>query len=462
MATVTLTLPEALNRAVAAYKERRFADAEQLCRAILAVKQDVFDALHLLAVAQTMLGRWKDALATYDRVLALRPDHAEALFNRAVTLQKLRRFEEALASYERALALRPDYVEALTNRGVAFRELRRLEEALASYEQALTLRPDYVEALNNRGIALLLAGEYKDGWHDFEWRLLLKDFPSRRPDINAPFWQGEELDGRRLLVFAEQGLGDIIQFARYLPLVAQRRCQLTFLTEAKLIRLLRPLTSGIKVISTLRTDQEFDYQCALMSIPHRLGTDLESIPNIVPYLRAEDALIARWRERIGERGFKIGIAWQGNPQGTIDRGRSIPLTEYFALAQLPRVRLISLQQHDGLNQLAAVPEEVTIETLGEDFDNGLDAFIDTAAVMSNLDLVITSDTSIAHLAGALGHRVWLALKYVPHWVWMLDREDNPWYPTMRLFRQSERDNWKPVFSNMERKLRSLLNGCEGK
>ena len=192
-----------------------------------------------------------------------------------------------------------------------------------------------------------------------------------------------------------------------------------------------------------------------MSLPHRLGTDLMSIPNSVPYLRAEDALIARWRERIGEHGFKIGIAWQGNPQGTIDQGRSIPLAEYFALARFPGVRLISLQKHHGLDQLAALPEDVTIETLGEDFDNGPDAFIDTAAVMRSLDLVITSDTSIAHLAGALGRPMWVALKYVPHWVWLLDREDSPWYPTMRLFRQSERDNWKPVFSNIERELRSL-------
>jgi len=589
---------DALNQAITAHKEGRFADVENLCRAILAVNEESFDALQLLAVAQTMLGRANDALSTYDRAVTMRPDHAEVLYNRGVILQNLQRFDEALASYDRALALRSDFAEALTNRGICLQLLKRFQEALASYERALVLRPDdaaalanravifhelgrldealasheramalrpaaaeplyncgntllklkrfeealtrydralalqpehvealssrglalhalrrfeealesydralalrpgYVEALNNRGsalqevarlgealasyeralalradfagainnrgIALLLAGDFKKGWRDFEWRWRVEDVQNERPNINAPIWRGEALDGHRLLVFAEQGLGDTIQFARYLPLLAQRGCQLTFLTEAKLSRLLRHLTRGIEVINTVGADREFDYQCALMSIPYHLNTSLESIPNNVPYLRAEDALVARWRERIGNHGFKVGIAWQGDPQGAIDQGRSIPLAEYFVLTRVPGVRLISLQRHHGLDQLAAVPQEVTIETLGGDFDGGTDAFIDTAAVMSSLDLVITSDTSIAHLAGALGHPVWVALKLVPHWVWMLDRHDSPWYPTMRLFRQLERDNWEPVFSNMERELRSLASGCETK
>jgi hypothetical protein len=199
-----------------------------------------------------------------------------------------------------------------------------------------------------------------------------------------------------------------------------------------------------------------------MSLPNRLGTDLASIPNSVPYLRAEGALIAHWRERIGEHGFKIGIAWQGNPQGNVDQGRSIPLTEYLALARLPGVRLISLQKQHGLDQLARLSADTKIETLGDEFDSGPDGFIDTAAVMETLDLIITSDTSIAHLAGALGRPTWVALKYVPDWRWLLDRADSPWYPTMRLFRQSESDNWKPVFSAMERELQPLLLECKGK
>jgi hypothetical protein len=224
-----------------------------------------------------------------------------------------------------------------------------------------------------------------------------------------------------------------------------------------MVRLLRPLTSGIEVISDLASDRIFDFQCTLLSLPHHFGTDLMSIPKSVPYLRAEDDHIARWRARIGEHGHKIGIAWQGNPRAKIDQGRSIPLKEYFALARVPGVRLISLQKEDGLDQFAQLPQDVTIETLGEDFDSGPDAFIDTAAVMSSLDLIITSDTSVAHLAGALARPTWVALKYVPDWRWMLDREDSPWYPTVRLFRQRLPGEWSSVFSCIHNELRTLVS-----
>jgi hypothetical protein len=217
--------------------------------------------------------------------------------------------------------------------------------------------------------------------------------------------------------------------------------------------LLRPLACGIEITSSIDPEQKFDFQCALMSLPHRLGTNLASIPNSIPYLHAEDALIALWQQRIGEHGLKIGIAWQGNAQRDIDT-RSIPLTEFFSLARLPGIRLFSLQKQHGSDQLRELPDDVTIETLG-DFDDGPDAFVDTAAAMQNLDLIITSDTSIVHLAGALGRPTWVALNYVPEWRWLLDREDSPWYPTVRLFRQSERDNWRSVFARIERELRSL-------
>ena len=190
-----------------------------------------------------------------------------------------------------------------------------------------------------------------------------------------------------------------------------------------------------------------------MSLPRLFHTELSSIPNKVPYLRAEAELEARWKARIGEHGFKIGIAWQGNPRGKIDDGRSIPLEKFVSLGRVPGVRLISLQKHVGLDQLAG---DIEIETLGDAFDNGPDAFIDTAAVMNSLDLIITSDTSIAHLAGALGRPTWVALKQVPDWRWLLDREDSPWYPTLRLFRQPQRDDWASVFATIERELRSLL------
>ena len=263
---------------------------------------------------------------------------------------------------------------------------------------------------------------------------------------------------RRLLVFSEQGLGDVIQFVRYLPLLLEREANVTFLTSAKLIRLLRPLTAKIAVISATNENAIYDFQCALVSLSHQFNTNLSSIPNQVPYLAAEEELVARWKAGIGEHGFKIGIAWQGNPRAPIDQGRSIPVAEFVPLSGLPGVRLISLQKHYGLDQLALLQPDSKLETLGDDCDNGPDAFVDTAAVMESLDLIITSDTSIAHLAGALGRPTWVVLRHVPDWRWMLDRDDSPWYPTMRLFRQSARDDWRSVFAAIERELRSLLVG----
>jgi hypothetical protein len=302
----------------------------------------------------------------------------------------------------------------------------------------------------------LLLGHYEGGWQDYEWRWQARDFLSKRPDLKPSNWQGENLSGRHLLVYSEQGLGDIIQFVRYLPLLLQREYKITFLTAEKLARLFRQSIPSLHVVDTLQGLQRPDAQVALISLPYFLKTDLSSVPNQVPYLNAEANLETAWKVRIGAHGFKIGIAWQGNPVGAIDAGRSVPLKEFVRLSKIPEVRLISLQKQVGLNQLAGLPEDARIETLGDNFDSGPDAFVDTAAVMNNLDLIITCDTSIAHLAGALGRPTWVALKHVPDWRWMLDREDTPWYPTMRLFRQDQRDEWGRVFSKIEESLRGLL------
>ena len=199
----------------------------------------------------------------------------------------------------------------------------------------------------------------------------------------------------------------------------------------------------------------FDFQCALMSVPKDLGVGIDSIPGTVPYLVPEEARAASWRERLGEKDFKVGIGWQGNPRGAIDKGRSVPLQQFRPLSQVPGVRLISLQRTHGLDQLDRLPSGMNVETLGA-FDEGDDAFIDTAAIMENLDLVVTSDTATAHLAGALGRPAWVALKHVPDWRWMLDRSDTPWYPTVRLFRQNARGRWEGVFSAMAEALRELM------
>ena len=483
-----------LGRSIILFGLKRHDEALSAVDRALVLKSDLAEAWHGRGNALNELKRYDEALAAYDKALSINPNFAGAWHGRGTVLDELKRYHEALGAYEKASGLAPDLTEAwlgrgnvfyalkrseeaLTSfdraltldrnlaeawlgRGNVFTDLKRLDEALTCYDKAIVLKPDFATAYFNRARGKLLVGRFKEGWTDYEWRWGAQHFPSKRPDLNVPDWQGKSLSGCHLLVYGEQGLGDIIQFVRYLPLLAEQKCEITFLVQEKLARLLRQSIPQVNIVGTLGDVRGIDVQAALMSLPHRFDTELSSIPNKVPYLKAEPELEARWKTRIGTHGFKIGIAWQGNPIGKIDEGRSIPLREFVRLSRISGVRLISLQKHAGLEQLAALPKDTGIETLGEDFDNGADAFIDTAAVMNSLDLIITSDTSIAHLAGALGRPAWVVLKEVPDWRWMLDREDSPWYPTLRLFRQSQRDDWDSVYAKMERELRELAAASE--
>jgi tetratricopeptide (TPR) repeat protein len=403
----------------------------------------------LRAGALSAMKRFDEALTSCDRALALAPSYAEVHFIRGNVLLELKRADEALVSFERALASNSSYPEAYGNRGHALRLLGRLEEAVTSYDRAIALKPDYTSARMNRGLANLLLGRFAEGWSDYEWRWPRGESSSGRPDAGAPEWQGEDLAGRRLIVFSEQGLGDIIQFARYLPLVAARSNNVTFVVDKKMVRLLQRVTENVEVVDQALVGQTFDFQSLLLSLPLRFGSDLASIPAAVPYLHAEPKRVQAWRARIGEDGFKIGIAWHARP-GAFNAGeRSIPLSHFGRLARLPGVRLISLQKQIGLDQLTALPKGVMIELLGEEFDEGPDAFVDTAAVIETLDLVIAADTAVAHVAGALARPIWVALPKVPDWRWLLTRNDSPWYPTARLFRQKHAGDWASVFAEIE-------------
>ena len=406
----------------------------------LAIEPDYVDALLNRGNILLELKRLDEALASYDKALAIKADYVDVLKNRAIVLVKLNRLDEALASYDKALAIKPDYVDALANRGSVLTMLKRLDEALASYDRALEIRPGYPDALIDRGWLALLQGRYPEGWRDYESRREVKKLPALWPK-----WKGEDLREKRIIVYEEQGLGDVIQCCRFLTLLAARGAQVTFLVRTSLHRLLGPFKPAVRLVDKPPTAEIFDFQSALMSLPGGLNTTLENIPADIPYLYPEEPLAALWRERLGSQGFKVGICWQGRPDYKDEPGRSIPLRCFQPLAGVPRVRLISLQKHHGLDQLENLPADMRVETLGQDFDNGPDALVDTAAMMSSLDLIITSDTSIAHLAGALGRPVWVVLKHVPHWLWMLDRTDSPWYPTMTLYRQEVRDDWTTVF-----------------
>jgi tetratricopeptide (TPR) repeat protein len=444
------------NRGNALRELKRFDEALASYDRAIELNSEFGEAFYNRGKALLELKRLDDALASYDKAIALRP-YAAGHCGRGIVLSQLRRPDAALASFEQAIALDPNNAEAFNLRANALLELKRIDEALASYDKAIALNPARAEGFYDRAHGRLLAGRYLEGWADHEWRWQSKGFPAKRPKINAPPWQGQDLNGRRLLVFREQGYGDIIQFSRYLPLLREYGADVVFLVGPQLVRVLRPVTAGMHAISDPQHAGMIDFQCALMSLPHRFKTDLNSIPARIPYLSAEPDLVARWKERIGIHGFKIGIGWQGNPKG-LDNVKHIPLAEFIPLARIAQVRLISLQYKDGLDQLAGLPADIAIETLGDDFNKGRDAFVDTAAVMANLDLIISCDTSIPHLAGALGRPTWIALKHVADWRWLLDRDDSPWYPTVRLFRQPQRGaGWKPVFARIEQELRSLVS-----
>jgi Flp pilus assembly protein TadD len=399
------------------------------------------------------LGRIEEAIEIFRQVVRRQPGDPLGHANLGLALQDADRLDEAIASLERAVSLDPRGARHHSHLGLALSQRARLDDAVKSLRRAVELAPEDAELRENLGLVLLLKGDFEEGLTQYDFRHQLPRFKSQRPPIDAPTWRGEPLSSKSILVYSEQGLGDTIQFVRYVPLLARLGAAVTLAVQPKLI----PLMSALSGVATIVASQEipqsrFDYQSALMSLPRGFGTTIANIPTDVPYLRAAEPLTARWRERIGEHGFKIGISWQGNPSYRDDRHRSLPLYEFAPLAAIPGVRLISLQKGFGTEQIADVDFGARIEMLDGVDEAG--AFVDTAAVMMALDLVISSDTAVPHLAGALARPVYVALGRIPDWRWLLDRDDCPWYPTARLFRQKSDGGWAEVFARMATEVRA--------
>jgi tetratricopeptide (TPR) repeat protein len=430
----------------------QFADALEAFEEATRLAPTNADAWCSLAGALRELGRLEDSLEAAKRALLLRPDFPEAAINLGNALLKLDRMEEALGAYRLAGAARPDFAAALCGEALALRNLGRFDEALRAFDAAVALGSR--EAVAGRGCVLLTLGDFERGWEGYESRWLQGKSLAEALGARFPTWTGPGRPGERVLVLNDHGLGDTVQFVRYLPLMAAAGVETTFVCPPRLRRLLSSRVPSRFVDAP--PHEPFDAQIALSSLPHAFRTRVETIPADVPYLSAEPALSEKWGERIGSIGFNVGVAWQGNPHPEADRARSIPLVAFAPLAAIEGVRLISLQKGFGEEQLGDLPETMRVETLGRDFDAGADAFVDTAAAMTRLDLVITCDTSIAHLAGALARPVWVALKSDAEWRWMTNRADSPWYPTMRLYRQSRRGIWSDVFEDMARELGRTL------
>ncbi len=391
-------------------------------------------------------GKQTEAVESYRQALRLQPTHALAHNNLGVALQELGRLDEAVVCHREALRLYPEFVDAHNNLANALKEQGRLDEALAQMEQALRLDPGDAAARWNRSLLWLLRGDFERGWPEYEWRWTQPAYVPRR--FPQPRWDGTPLAGRTVLVHAEQGLGDTLQFVRYAPLLRARGGRILVQCSTMLLPLLASCAGIDQVLPESEPLPPFDVHVPLLSLPGLMGTTLGSIPANVPYLSADASLVDHWKQELAAvgPGFRIGIVWQGNPRHPMDRRRSIPLEQFAPLAAREGVRLFSLQVGAGAEHLTALGERFAVIDLGGRFDKA--SLADAAAAIMALDLVVTVDTAVAHLAGALGRPVWVALPYVPDWRWLLDRENSPWYPTMRLFRQRELGNWTEVFERI--------------
>jgi Flp pilus assembly protein TadD len=453
------------NLGTAVWRQGRLHEAEMYYRQARALAPDDFAVLNNLGNVFREQGRLTRAVRLHQKAVRLQPDSARALMNLGVTRSELGDFDQAVRLLRKSLRLDPDFADCQVNLGMTLARQGNLDAALLCYEEALRLRPDFPEPRRNRAYIWLARGDFARGWPEYEWRLKCPKF--RTLPVNRPRWSGDDLAGRSILVHAEQGLGDTLQFIRFAPLLKNRGAHVAVACSELLLRLASRSPGVDLAVDWMSPLPDCDVQIPLLSLPSVLGTTLETLPSEIPYLSPDVQTVERWRpivaRAIGDhpnaesdalgkahRIFKIGIAWQGSRGHPTDRWRSFPL-EYFAhLAALPGVRLISLQKGDGAEQLAKLGGRFAVAELNAEAgeSQGLRDFLDTGAVMSGLDLVVTPDSALAHLAGGIGVKVWVALSTVGEWRWLIDREDSPWYPTMRLFRQTSFGDWDGVFKSM--------------
>jgi Flp pilus assembly protein TadD len=445
-----------------AVKLQRSGDAAQALRLYDQIIREAPDVAQVHArrgEALWALGQLADCLKSFETAITLQPREPDFHYSRGAVLQALGQLDEALLDYRKVLAANPQHLRALNNQAVVLRDLGRVADAISTYDELLALAPANPHFHIGRSMSLLLLGRLREGWRDWEWRTEVFGPEGREPP-DVPVWRGEELAGKRLLLQAEQGLGDTIQFSRYALVARDMGAFVILQVHDRLQWLLQDLT-GVCVLGASARLPPCDYRLRLMSMPGLLEHQLADIPFFAGSIKADEVRAAIWRSRLGAAGFRIGIGWQGEKRWAgvekpADVGRSFPVSLFAGMGALAGVRLISLQKNEGVEQLNNLPPGLRIEDLGPEFDAGPDGFRDTVAVMANLDLVITSDTALAHLAGTLGVPVWLALKSVPDWRWLLHRADCPWYPTMRLFRQQRRGDWESVFAAMNAELASML------
>ncbi|NJN85700.1 MAG: tetratricopeptide repeat protein [Leptolyngbyaceae cyanobacterium SL_7_1] len=435
------TLAEAHNRlGNVLQRQRRFAEAIPYYQQAIAHQPDYVEAHSNLGAAYEEIDRYEESISCYQAALSLRPDYADAYYNLGNTYRSQGDVAAAVTAYRQAIALQPHYPMAHNNLGLALYDLAQPQAAIAEYDKAIALIPNNSDAHLNRGLARLFQGDLAEGFRDYEWRwrVVGGDFKPL-PAFSQPQWDGSELNGKTILLWAEQGLGDTIQFIRYAQLVRHRGGRVIVECQPSLQRLLSTLPAVEQVIAQADPLPAFDTHIPLLSLPHALGTTLETVPAAVPYLQAPTP-----KPLTAPPGtLKVGIVWAGNPNHRSDRHRSCPFHHLLPLLQQPGVTFYSLQVGRSAD-LAPHLDSLVLYDLSPELQD----FADTAAAIAPLDLVITVDTAVAHLAGALGKPVWILLSYAPDWRWLLDRSDTPWYPTARLFRQPQAGDWTTVIAQV--------------
>jgi tetratricopeptide (TPR) repeat protein len=450
-------LNQELARGWQIHQRRQLKEAEVIYREVLRQDPTNANAWCYLGIVLHDQREYAGAAEAYRRAVQLQPQFPIALNNLGNSLRYLGEYEQADQCFQQAIQLKPDYLNAFKNRGTLHVWTGNLDLGLRCYEQALQINPNEAELHRNLGVIYLLQGKFEQGWREYRWRWRVGDL--HRPQVAAPVWEGSDLAGKSILLSAEQGLGDTLHFVRFASLLRQRGADTTVYCQPPLMALLQGCPElGKAYPNSLALDHRVDFQCSLLDVADVLGVNAETIPAAVPYLRPAPHLRDYWRARFPNPtgAFRVGIAWQGNPDHQADAFRSFPLACFERLAELPGVELVSLQSGHGAQQIDQWRGKRPITIVDPNLDKSSGAFMDTAAILQSLDLVVSSDTAVAHLAGALAVPTWIALGFVPDWRWMLDRPDSPWYPTVRLFRQQKIGDWLGVFAQIRSALSELL------
>ncbi len=447
------SLPEAFNNLGLIFQEKGNLDeALSFYEKAIQIDQNFAMAYFNMGMVFQLQKKLDESIINYKKAIKLNPEIVHAYFNLGNIFYEKGLMDEALINYQEALQRDPNFTDVLMNIGIILHEKQHLQEAISAFRKILKLKPYDAEAHWNLSNSLLLSGDFENGWREYEWRLKVKEFEQR--DFPKPLWEGSDISQKTILIYTEQGLGDAIQFVRYVALVARRAGKVILECQKELKPIFKNVKGIHQVISRGEELPEFDVHCPLLSLPYIFCTTLETIPSEIPYIFVDSLIFQKWHEKmkIDDSQLKVGLVWSGNPRHKKHYYRDFPLTTYAPFTDFKGITFYTLQKGEAGKESKNVP--IGLKLI--DYTEEIHDFSDTAAIIENLDLVISVDTAVAHLAGALGKPVWTLLPFAPDWRWMLNRQDSPWYPTMRLFRQPAPGDWKTVIEKVAGELNSIL------